>query len=42
MTNCSDIENDWKIFYVGAGTSARIAVQDGSELFPTLAGQNLK
>lgn len=25
----------WKIFYVGAGTSARIGVQDGSELFPT-------
>lgn len=28
-------KKDWKIFYVGAGTSARIAVQDGSELFPT-------
>ena len=24
-----------KIIYVGAGTSARIAVQDGVELFPT-------
>ena len=26
---------NWKIFYVGAGTSARIGVQDGSELYPT-------
>ena len=26
---------NWKIFYAGAGTSARIGVQDGSELFPT-------
>ena len=24
-----------RIFYVGAGTSARIGVQDGAELFPT-------
>ena len=28
-------DNQSRIIYCGAGTSARIAVQDGAELFPT-------
>ena len=31
-----------RLIYCGSGTSARIGVQDGVELFPTLDGQKAK
>ena len=30
-----------RIFYCGAGTSGRLGVQDGAELYPTFGWQNL-
>ena len=32
------LSNDGRIIYVGAGSSGRIAVQDGVELYPTFGG----
>jgi N-acetylmuramic acid 6-phosphate etherase len=34
------LSNDGRIVYVGAGTSGRVAVQDGAELMPTFAWPN--
>src|SRR6476660_828773 len=34
------LSNSGRIVYVGAGTSGRVAVQDGAELLPTFAWPN--
>ena len=37
MTASAALGNSGRLIYVGAGTSARVAVQDGAELTPTFA-----